>query len=99
VEQLCLDGLDRGTISWGNVITGPVVIVRVNVRVVIVRVVVVRVIGKIIPRKKTVIQSTPKPVDKDKEVTVIEMSMASIPIAVPICLMAFGYVVRSSVQS
>ena len=49
IQQPGLDGFDGGIISWGNVISGPAIIVRVNVSVVIVRVIVVWVIRKIIP--------------------------------------------------
>ena len=65
--QLHLDGLYRGTIRWINVIVGPVVIVRVDVRVVVVGVIVVRIIGKIIPWVIPGIEATPKPIDKNKK--------------------------------
>ena len=36
VEQLCLDSLNRGAICWAYVVSGAVVIIRINVGVVIV---------------------------------------------------------------
>src|SRR5258708_24610249 len=87
-----LNGLNRDSIRWCNVITRVVVIVRVNVRVVIVRIVVVGVIRKVIPREIPVIQSEPETVVKDKEATVIEMYVSPIPVPVPICFVTFSHV-------
>src|SRR5438128_1174017 len=70
------------------------VIVRLRVSVVIVGVVVVGVIRQVIPRVKSVIQSEPETVEKDKEATVVKVGMPPVPIAVPICLMTFSDVVR-----
>ena len=86
-----LNGLDRGTISWVNVIR--VAIVGQAVRVVIVWVVVVGVVGKEISREKSIIQSKPETVVKHKEAAVIKMSMPAIPVVVPICVMTFSDVV------
>src|SRR4029077_10388976 len=78
---------------------GRCVIVRLNVSVVIVRIVVASVIWQGIPREKSGIQSAPEAVVKNKEPIVEEMCMAPVPVAVPISVMAFSDVIRSSVQS
>src|SRR5207253_11354357 len=88
-----LNGLDCDTISCCNVIARVVVIVRANVRVVIVRVVVVSVIGEVIPWEIPIIQSPPETVVKDKEATMIEMYVSTIPVAVPISVVTFSNVV------
>ena len=99
LSKLLLGSFDRGISRWDTVINGLRVIVRLTVCVVIVRVVVVGVIRKVIPRVESVIQSAPEATDKDKEATVIKMGMSPIPVAVPVCLMTFGDMIRPPVQS
>src|SRR6266446_2423788 len=93
-----LGTLDGG-ISHRRTISGRGVIVRLNVGVVTVRISIAGVIRQVIPREESGIQSAPEAVVKNKEPIVEEMRMPPVPVAVPVSVMTFSDVVRSSVQS
>jgi hypothetical protein len=65
------------------VIVGVIVVVIVRVTVVIVRIVAVGVVRIVIPW----IKSPPEAIDKNEDVTVVEMCMPPIPAAVPVRIM------------
>ncbi len=94
VQQLRLNGLDRGVSCWVNVIRS--VIGGRAVRIVIVWIVVGGVVGKVIPWEIPIIQSPPGAVEKDEEATVVKMGMPSIPIAMPISAVTFSNMVADS---
>src|SRR5437588_1707207 len=104
LSQPRLDGSD-GWIGRRNigVIYALVIIIGLNVgvitRVVIIRIIIEGVVRIVIPWIKSVIESDPGVAVVDPPVIARIMGMMSIPIAVPILVMARVNVVRSSIQS
>src|SRR4030095_7524311 len=94
LHELLLNGGDRWVNHRRIAVDVLVIIVRLNIGViagiVVVRIVIVGVVWVVVPREEPIIQSTPEAIDKDEEAIVEEVGMMPIPIAMPICVVAFS---------
>src|SRR5438876_7672862 len=102
LRELLLNGGDRWVNRRRITVYILIIIVRLNVGViagiVVVRIVIVGVVWVVVPREEPVIQSAPGAIDKNKEAIVEEVGMPSVPVAVPILVVALGDVVHPMVK-